>query len=68
MEFILDSIAHRIGVSVLNLLSGGRFKGRATMHGAGRSPSAIWFRLLNSRLSSFGLYVAVAIGLITTLW
>lgn len=27
MDFILDILAHRIGVYVLSLLSGGRFKG-----------------------------------------
>ncbi|MBY8960128.1 MULTISPECIES: hypothetical protein [unclassified Pseudomonas] len=27
MDFIIDLIAHRIGVFVLGLLSGGRFKG-----------------------------------------
>nr|WP_314524454.1 hypothetical protein [uncultured Pseudomonas sp.] len=27
MDFILDLVAHRIGVFVLGLLSGGRFKG-----------------------------------------
>ena len=29
MDFILDLIAHRIGVFVLILLSGGRFKGES---------------------------------------
>lgn len=29
MDFIIDLIAHRIGVSVLGLLSGGRFKGES---------------------------------------
>ena len=29
MEFILDLAAHRIGVYVLGLLSGGRFKGES---------------------------------------
>ncbi|MFJ2485318.1 hypothetical protein [Pseudomonas sp. NPDC087639] len=27
MDFVIDLIAHRIGVFVLGLLSGGRFKG-----------------------------------------
>ncbi|MEK1836713.1 MAG: hypothetical protein AAAB23_15480 [Pseudomonas sp.] len=29
MDFILDLVAHRIGVYVLGLLSGGRFKGES---------------------------------------
>lgn len=29
MDFILDFVAHRIGVYVLGLLSGGRFKGES---------------------------------------
>ena len=29
MDFIIDLIAHRIGVFVLGLLSGGRFKGES---------------------------------------
>jgi hypothetical protein len=29
MDFILDLIAHRMGVFVLRLLSGGRFKGES---------------------------------------
>lgn len=29
MDFILDVVAHRIGVYVLGLLSGGRFKGES---------------------------------------
>lgn len=29
MDFILDVIAHRIGVYVMGLLSGGRFKGES---------------------------------------
>lgn len=29
MDFIFDLIAHRIGVFVLGLLSGGRFKGES---------------------------------------
>lgn len=29
MEFIIDLLAHRIGVFVLELLSGGRFKGES---------------------------------------
>jgi hypothetical protein len=29
MDFILDVIAHRIGVYVVGLLSGGRFKGES---------------------------------------
>ncbi|MBK5517041.1 hypothetical protein [Pseudomonas sp. TH10] len=29
MDFILDVVAHRIGVYVLRLLSGGRFKGES---------------------------------------
>ena len=29
MDFILDVVAHRIGVYVLSLLSGGRFKGES---------------------------------------
>lgn len=29
MDFIIDLIAHRIGVFVLSLLSGGRFKGES---------------------------------------
>ncbi|MFJ2685099.1 hypothetical protein ACIOYV_15325 [Pseudomonas sp. NPDC087342] len=29
MDFIIDWIAHRIGVFVLGLLSGGRFKGES---------------------------------------
>ncbi|MFI8645929.1 hypothetical protein ACIGJK_14190 [Pseudomonas iridis] len=29
MDFVIDLIAHRIGVFVLGLLSGGRFKGES---------------------------------------
>lgn len=29
MDFILDVVAHRIGVYVLGLLSGGRYKGES---------------------------------------
>ena len=29
MDFILDVVAHRIGVYVLGLMSGGRFKGES---------------------------------------
>lgn len=29
MDFILDFVAHRIGVAMLGLLSGGRFKGES---------------------------------------
>jgi len=31
MDFIIDLIAHRIGVFVLGLLSGGRFKGESPL-------------------------------------
>ena len=55
MDFIFDTLinllAHRIGVYVLGLLSGGRFKGESVLPGAGQSPSAAWCCSLLSWLS-----------------